>query len=89
MDRGFIGFRDYMQKPEQKARFPNLRIITPVDKHDQSGRYPQEEVDKSRLDVTSGRNYVEQVHGQRKHWLILRNKQTLQVDFQIFSFFHR
>ena len=76
MDRGFIGFKEFMEKDEQKARFPNLRIIHPVDKHDQSGRYPQAEVDKSRTEVTSIRSVVEQVHGHQKHWLILQNKQT-------------
>lgn len=81
MDRGFISFKDYMEKEEQKLRFPNLRIITPVDKNDQSGRYSKAEVDKSRIEVTSIRASVEQVHGHQKHWLCLRNRQTLKEYF--------
>ena len=45
-----------MEKEEQKLRFPNLKIITPVDTRDQSGRYSKEEVDRSRIQVTSIRN---------------------------------
>lgn len=73
-----------MEKEEQKQRFPNLRIITPVAKNDQSGRYPKAEVDKSRIEVTSIRASVEQVHGAQKHWLSLRNRQTLKEYFQFF-----
>ena len=82
MDRGFISFKDYMEKEEQKVRFPNLKIITPVDTKDQSGRYSKEEVDQSRIQVTSIRASVEQVHGHQKHWLSLRNRQTLKENFQ-------
>jgi hypothetical protein len=83
VDRGFISFKEYMEKEEQKLRFPNLKIITPVDTRDQSGRYSKEEVDKSRIEVTSIRASVEQVHGAQKHWLSLRNRQTLKEYFQI------
>ena len=71
-----------MEKEEQKNRFPNLRIITPVDKQDQTGRYSRDEVDESRKKVTSIRGIVEEFHGHQKHWVILRNKQTLQENFQ-------
>lgn len=76
-----------MEKEEQKQRFPNLKIIAPVAKSDESGRYSKAEVDESRTKVTSIRACVEQVHGAQKHWLALRNKQTLQEYFHFSSFF--
>ena len=80
-DRGFLAFQKHMNEPQMKQKYPNLEIIIPVTKEDQSGRFSKQDVDKSRKEVTAIRSIVEQVHGAQKAWLILRYRQSYQEFF--------
>ena len=55
-----------------RQRFPNLKTMQPVSQTDETSRYPSEEVDRTRVLVTSIRHIVENVHAQMKTWHIQR-----------------
>ena len=77
-DRGFDGFKSWIEQPEQVAKYPLLKVIIPVNTTDNNQRYSREDVNRSRKEVTAIRDMVERYHGAQKKFLILNNNLNLE-----------
>ena len=88
-DRGFDGFKAWVESPEMAQRYPLLKVIIPVNQTDNNQRYPKDEVNRSRKEVTSIREVVERIHGHQKKFLILCHQLNLEFFQRHWLSIHR
>ena len=86
LDRGFETFANWIAT--QRRQYPNLRIVIPVKEVDETGRYQQQLVNESRVEVTSIRHVVENVFGAQKHFKIHCDPVTPKFVKDRFSSYH-